>query len=218
MLFFLIWIRSVLFQFCFFLLNHRFFFLPKEPRQREAWWCASMWWWALFQESLLGLSSSPPLWVVMFMYQLGNHGLSFPRVWINVPGPRSKARHHWLVTCLLNTWKQQALHHSLCSGKRVGVPVMSWVVSVLNPYVSFNLQVIVNIHYRKIEDYLEKGGTTSLVVQRLRLQAAKARVQGSIPGQGTRSHRPQLRVLMAQLKIPHAATKTQGSQINEWVK
>ena len=36
----------------------------------------------------------------------------------------------------------------------------------------------------------------------------------SIPGQGTSSHMPQLRVHVLQLKIPHAATKTQHSQIN----
>ena len=32
---------------------------------------------------------------------------------------------------------------------------------------------------------------------------------GSIPGQGTRSQMPQLRVPMLQLEIPHAAIKTQ---------
>ena len=36
---------------------------------------------------------------------------------------------------------------------------------------------------------------------------------GLIPGQGTRSHRPQLR-----LKILSASTKTWGSQINELIK
>ena len=46
---------------------------------------------------------------------------------------------------------------------------------------------------------------TSLVVQRLRLCTPNARGQGSIPGQGTRSHVWQLRV--PQLKIPHAAVK-----------
>ena len=40
----------------------------------------------------------------------------------------------------------------------------------------------------------------SLVVQWLRLCAASTGGPGSIPGQGTRSHMP-------QLKIPHAATK-----------
>ena len=36
--------------------------------------------------------------------------------------------------------------------------------------------------------------------------------QGSIPGQGTRSHMPQLRVHMLQLKVSYAFTKTQCSQ------
>ena len=49
---------------------------------------------------------------------------------------------------------------------------------------------------------------TSLVVQRLRLRAPNVGGLGSIPGQGIRSH-------MQQLKIPHAATKTQHSQINK---
>ena len=46
---------------------------------------------------------------------------------------------------------------------------------------------------------------TSLVVQWLRLCTPNA--AGLIPGQGTRSHKLQLRVHMLQLKIPHAATK-----------
>ena len=47
---------------------------------------------------------------------------------------------------------------------------------------------------------------TSLVVQWLRLCATNAGDQGSIPGQGTRSH-------ILQLKIPSAKTKTQCHQI-----
>ncbi|TEA37484.1 hypothetical protein DBR06_SOUSAS8810006, partial [Sousa chinensis] len=47
----------------------------------------------------------------------------------------------------------------------------------------------------------------SLVVQWLTVHTPNAGGPGSIPGQGTRSHMPQLRVLMLQLKIPHAATK-----------
>ena len=54
---------------------------------------------------------------------------------------------------------------------------------------------------------------TSLVIQWLRLQAANAGGLGSIPGQGARSHIPQLRVQMPQLKIPCATTKTLCSQI-----
>ncbi|TEA39003.1 hypothetical protein DBR06_SOUSAS1710095, partial [Sousa chinensis] len=45
----------------------------------------------------------------------------------------------------------------------------------------------------------------SLVVQWLILHAPNAGGPGSISGQGTRSHMPQLRVCMLQLKIPHAA-------------
>ena len=54
---------------------------------------------------------------------------------------------------------------------------------------------------------MSKTGT-SLVVQWLRLRAPNAGGPGSIPGQGTRSHVPQLSVPVQQLKIPHAATKT----------
>ena len=47
---------------------------------------------------------------------------------------------------------------------------------------------------------------TSLVVQRLRLCAPSAGVRNPIPGQGARSHMPQLRVCVLQLKILHAAS------------
>ena len=45
-------------------------------------------------------------------------------------------------------------------------------------------------------------------VQWLRLHRPNAGVPGSILGQGTRFYMP-------QLKIPHAATKTQHGQINK---
>ena len=45
------------------------------------------------------------------------------------------------------------------------------------------------------------------MAQWLRLCAPNAGDLGLIPGQGTRSH-------MLQLKILHATTKTQGSQVN----
>ena len=48
---------------------------------------------------------------------------------------------------------------------------------------------------------------TSLLIQWLRLWASSAGGLGSIPGQGARSHMPQLRVHMLQLKLPHVATK-----------
>ncbi|TEA36484.1 hypothetical protein DBR06_SOUSAS10810083, partial [Sousa chinensis] len=47
----------------------------------------------------------------------------------------------------------------------------------------------------------------SLVVQWPRLHAPNAGGLRLIPDQGTRSHMPQLRVCMRQLKIPHAATE-----------
>ncbi|TEA23326.1 hypothetical protein DBR06_SOUSAS10410006, partial [Sousa chinensis] len=43
----------------------------------------------------------------------------------------------------------------------------------------------------------------SLVVQWLRLHAPNAGGPGLIPGQGTRSHMPQLRVCLSQLKRSH---------------
>ena len=48
----------------------------------------------------------------------------------------------------------------------------------------------------------------------LRLRTPNAEDPGSILGQETQSHMPQLRVCILQLKILNAATKTQCSQIN----
>ena len=48
-----------------------------------------------------------------------------------------------------------------------------------------------------------------MVGQRLRLHAPNAAGWGLIPGQGNRSH-------LLQLKIPHAPTRTQDSQIREF--
>ena len=50
------------------------------------------------------------------------------------------------------------------------------------------------VYYPKKFTLRWKGQGTSLVVQWLRLCAPSARGPGSIPGQGTRSHIPQLRV------------------------
>ena len=52
----------------------------------------------------------------------------------------------------------------------------------------------------------------SLVIQELRLQATNAGGPGSIPGQGVRSQKPQLRVHTPQLKIPPAIIKTHHSK------
>ena len=70
--------------------------------------------------------------------------------------------------------------------------------------------------------FFKKNYGTSLVVQRLRLHAPNAEGWGLIPGQGTRSRMPQLKIPHAALKIQHSArkipcatTKTQRSQINK---
>ena len=60
----------------------------------------------------------------------------------------------------------------------------------------------------KISCEVVKG--TALVVQWLRLHAPDVGGLSSIPGQENRSH-------MLQLKIPHEATKTQHSQINQYI-
>ena len=59
---------------------------------------------------------------------------------------------------------------------------------------------------------METALGTSLA-QWLRLHVPNAGDLGSISGRGTRSHMPQLRVHMLQLKIQSAATKT--NQINK---
>ena len=63
---------------------------------------------------------------------------------------------------------------------------------------------------QKTESVLYRNIKTvnSLVVQWLRLCAPSVGGLGSIPGQGTRSHMPQLKILCA-------ATKSQRSQINK---
>ena len=58
---------------------------------------------------------------------------------------------------------------------------------------------------------LEMVGGTSLVVQWLRLQVPNAGSLGSVPDQGKRSHRQQIRAHMLQLKMLCATTKTQRS-------
>ena len=62
---------------------------------------------------------------------------------------------------------------------------------------------------------------TSLVAQWLRFpHTPNARGSGSIPGQGTKSHQPQLRFMvhMPQLRILLAITEIWYSQINKYLK
>ena len=58
------------------------------------------------------------------------------------------------------------------------------------------------------------------MVQWFRHGTPKAEIPGSIPGQGTRSHMLQLKILCAEtkIKISCAATETQHSQIDTFLK
>ena len=75
--------------------------------------------------------------------------------------------------------------------------------------VLYNILIKYSTIIQRWEFHIVKNnmGGTSLVVQWLRLRAPNTGGPGSIPGQGTRSHMPQLRVFMPQLKTLHAATK-----------
>ena len=55
------------------------------------------------------------------------------------------------------------------------------------------------------------------MLQTLRLHASNAEGMGSVPEQGTRCHMLQPRVHVSQLKILHAASETQHSQINKFI-
>ena len=55
-----------------------------------------------------------------------------------------------------------------------------------------------NLNFLPLSDLQNKMKGTSMVVQWLRLHTPNAEGPGSIPGQGTRSHMLQLRVLMPQ--------------------
>ena len=58
---------------------------------------------------------------------------------------------------------------------------------------------------------------TSLLAQWLRLYTPNAEGVNPMPGQGTRSHMPQLRVCTPELKILWATTKNQYDQISKYI-
>ena len=64
--------------------------------------------------------------------------------------------------------------------------------------------------------WLRGHGGTPLVVQWLRLPALNAGGLHLIPGQGPRSHMPQLRVHMPQLKTPYDTTKVEHPLCPNW--
>ena len=73
------------------------------------------------------------------------------------------------------------------------------------------MQIVQNDSEVYLEEKIDTNSQeeTSLGVQWLRLCAPHAPGSDLIPGQGTRSHMPQLNIL-------HAAIKTQYSQLNEY--
>ena len=98
---------------------------------------------------------------------------------------------------------------------------MKWIYSMDARWFNIHKSRNVIHHIIKMKDKNQMIGT-SLVVQQLRLCAPNAGGRGSIPGQGTRSYVPQLKILHAAtkilhtaMKIPRASTKTQRSQINK---
>ena len=93
---------------------------------------------------------------------------------------------------------------------------------------SCSLLVAINLHIPSFQDRQKRAQVAiknlkwlqlrhSLVVQWLGLHVFTAKGMGSIPGQVTGSHMPQLRVhrLQWRSKIEHAPTKTWHSQINK---
>ena len=81
-----------------------------------------------------------------------------------------------------------------------------WPFKTILPFSMASLPSFANMPPR----YKIQFSRTSLVVQWLRLRVPDAGGLGSIPGQGTSSQMPQLKIL-------HAATKTQCSQINMYI-
>ena len=58
----------------------------------------------------------------------------------------------------------------------------------------------------------------SLVAQELGRHSPNEGTWGLLPGQGARSHTPQLGVRVLKSKSLHSATKTQSSQVNKYLK
>ena len=88
--------------------------------------------------------------------------------------------------------------------------VTSFYISMPSSYTDFTQHIINFFCYQnKLFCFVSQG--TSLVVQWLTLLAPNASGPGSIPGQGTRSHMPQLRVHMQQLEIQCAKMKIKDS-------
>ena len=112
-------------------------------------------------------------------------GSSFKLSWASVPVPKLSLRR-----------KKNYIQHLRCPLES------SWI------FIAFLPLFIKPLVYLFVPHVKVRWGT-SLVVQWLRCHAPHAGGPDLIPGQGTRSHMPQLNIL-------HAAIKTQYSQLNEY--
>ena len=134
------------------------------------------------------LSKKTQEFICLFCYLSISSTQMLPVLWSSVPCPSR-----------MSAVAQLHLHSSLLFGD-TGQEIWG-LISVNHENGNLVLWVILCRHWAKDSE-------TSLVVQWLRLHTPNAGSPGSIPGQGTRSHIPQLRVCMLQLKIPHVATKS----------
>ena len=105
---------------------------------------------------------------------------------------RSLCQYSWVLVKTLPGFRMAT---SLCPHMREKERVSS-----VSPYKDMNL-IMRTLMTSSKHNYLLKSpvfGGTFLVVQWLRLCTPNARGLGSIPGQGTRSHMPQLKTLPAE--------------------
>ena len=114
-----------------------------------------------------------------------------------------------LLHILVNTWHHQFFfffwsHYTACGilVPQPGIEPGSSAVKAQSPNLKMTREFL------EIHEFEFKTSGTSLLVQWPSFWAYNAGGPSSIPGQGTRSHMPQLRVHLPQLKLEHATTNT----------
>jgi len=143
-----------------------------------------------------------------------------PPTWILLSGEASLPYLLELLLWLCLSCLPFHVSHQVLSGN---VDFSAWIQFVQTPNTFGSVSCIIAVMSKTIHKHIEKFPLSIfspsvkfwkdkigslLVVQWLQLHTPKARSLHSTPGQGTR-------FCMTQLKIPHTATKTQGSQINK---
>ena len=118
-------------------------------------------------------------------------------------------QHYPLYVPLKIPWRRMATHPSILAWRIPWTEEPGGLLTMGSQRVG---------HYRRdTHTHTHKSWGASLVVQWLRLFTPKAGGADSIPGQGTRSHMPKLRIRILRTKIEdlHAPAKTWHSQINK---